>query len=69
MDKFEEVASDIIRAIDKLDYNDLEKNILCKNIMYNLYKMLESKEEYNRDIELLKKGNSLRISLHSDKEQ
>ncbi len=53
MAKFDEVANDIINSIDKLEYTDNEKKLIRTNIMYNIYKMLETQEKYNRDIKVL----------------
>lgn len=58
MDKFSEVAKDIITSIDKLEYTDVEKKLICTDIMYNLYTMLENKEKYDSDIKVLQEHQS-----------
>ena len=50
---FKEVSEDIINAISDLDYEDKEKNILCKDILFNIYKLLGSKEAYEQAISVL----------------
>ena len=55
MGKFDEVAKDVLTAIDKLEYTDAEKKLLLTNIMYNLYNLLENQQKYNTDVKVLQK--------------
>ena len=54
-EKFNEVTFDILKLIDKLDYEDMEKNIIKANIMMNISMICESEEKYDKNIYTLKK--------------
>lgn len=62
MDKFKQVSEDIINAIDNIQYNDQEMKFYQAGILLNLCRLLESKEKFNSDIEVLKQSESAKIS-------
>ena len=62
MDKFKQVSQDIITAIDKIEYTDQEMKYYHAGILLNLCRLLESKEKFDSDIEVLKQSESARIS-------
>ena len=52
-DSFEEVSTDIIKAISDIHYEDKEKEIIRLNIQYVLCKMTMTKKQFEEDIKLL----------------
>lgn len=62
MDKFKQVSQDIITAIDKIQYTDQEMKFYQAGILLNLCRLLESKEKYDSDIEVLRQSESAKIS-------
>lgn len=51
--KFEEVSTDIIKLIDSLHYDDIEKEIVRLNIQYVLCKMTMTKQQFEEDTQTL----------------
>lgn len=52
-EKFKKVTTDIIEAIDKLDYNDKEMELMKVQIEYILYLMTKDLDTYNNDLKIL----------------
>lgn len=52
-EKFKKVTTDIIEAIDKLDYNDKEMKLMKIQIEYILYLMTKDLDTYNNDLKIL----------------
>ena len=64
-DKFQEVTSDIIKSISYISYEDLEKEKLRNQILFNFYKMCEDYPTYlhaltvlNEEQQTLKKSSN-----------
>lgn len=52
--KFEQVVSDIVLAIDSIKYeNDVHKELLKYEILQVIYRMTESMEIFQDDIDIL----------------
>ena len=54
-DNFEEVSTDIIKAISQIHYEDRQKEILRLKFMYVFCKMMQSQKEFDEDIKILDK--------------
>lgn len=54
MSKFDEVVIDIFNKISTIKYDDKDKLQILLNIIVNLSHMLDSEDEYNKVIEVLK---------------
>lgn len=52
-DYFEEVSTDIIKAISEIHYEEREKEILRLKFMYVFCKMMQSQKEFDEDIKIL----------------
>lgn len=53
MDNFEQVSTDIIKAISEIHYEDKEKELIKLQIQYVLCKMTMTKKEFEEDIKIL----------------
>lgn len=69
MDEFREVANDIIQKIDSLHYEEKEKRFIQTEILFNLYKMFESKEHYRQDIAYLAERNNNQRLVYKNKQE
>ena len=56
MDNFEQVSTDIIKAISELHYEDKEKEIIKLQIQYVLCKMTQTRKEFDNSIMVLEKN-------------
>ncbi len=67
-DNFKKVSEDIIKAVSKLEYNDIDSNLIKVNIMMNLNNLLKSYDEYTQSIDILMKsqGDNRQKSLRKD---
>ena len=67
-ENFKKVSEDIIKAISKLEYNDIDSNLIKVNIMMNLNNLLKSYDEYTQSIDILMKsqGDNRQKSLRKD---
>ena len=52
-DNFEEVSTDIIKAISELHYEDTKKELIRLQIQYVLCKMTMTKKQFEEDIKVL----------------
>jgi len=52
-DNFEEVSTDIIKAISELHYEDKEKELIRLQIQYVLCKMTMTQKQFEEDIKIL----------------
>ena len=53
MDNFEQVSTDIIKAISELHYEDKEKELIKLQIQYVLCKMTMTQKQFEEDIKVL----------------
>ena len=53
MDNFEQVSTDIIKAISELHYEDKEKELIKLQIQYVLCKMTMTQKQFEEDIKAL----------------
>lgn len=53
MDNFEQVSTDIIKAISELHYEDKEKELIRLQIQYVLCKMTMTQKQFEEDIKVL----------------
>ena len=67
-ENFKKVSEDIIKAVSKLEYNDIDSNLIKVNIMMNLNNLLKSYDEYTQSIDILMKsqGDNRQKSLRKD---
>ena len=58
-EKFKKVTTDIIKAICKLDYEDIDSKVMKVNIMLNLNHLFNSYEDYNKVIDTLMRDDPI----------
>ena len=58
-EKFKKVTTDIIKAISKLDYEDIDSKVMKVNIMLNLNHLFNSYEDYNKVIDTLMRDDPI----------
>ena len=53
---FEEVITEIIQAINNIHYEDEKKELIKLKVLYVIYKMTQSKKEFDNSIKILDKN-------------
>lgn len=61
--KFDEVVTDIIKAIANISYNDLEKEAYRVELLINFNKLCENYPSYLNAISILRKEDDLNKSV------
>ena len=57
--KFDEVSTDIIEKIFQLKYEDSEKEMIKKIILYNLFHMTRSEKIFEKSVRTLKLADEI----------
>lgn len=55
-DKWNYIAEEVIKSIDNIETPDIETKIMKLNIMSNLYRMIETEEQFNDILDILNKN-------------
>ena len=61
--KFDEVKNDILKTILDTKYDDIDKEVIKLNIVYNLNFLFTDEDSYNKGINLLQKNSGRNLTL------